>query len=170
MGLVSRAAAAAFAIVIPVSANAQVSVAGGDEPARLAVGIGAYGLVADRGELSPQILAEWRGSPWRWGIGPLAGAWATGSGAAMGYLGLHWDVRIEDRWSILLAFAPGLQAKGGAMDLGGPFAYHSSIGAGYALDSGWRIGLEVTHVSNGWTYKDNPGVESVLMKVSVPIE
>lgn len=64
---------------------------------------------------------------------------------------------------------PGLYAENGGFDLGGPIEFRSGIEIGYENRSGFRFAASYDHRSNAGIYDDNPGIETVQFKVSVPL-
>ena len=66
---------------------------------------------------------------------------------------------------------PGLYFPNGGFDLGGPIEFRSGIEVGYEARNGWRFALSYDHRSNtGAFYDDNPGIETVQFRVSVPMD
>lgn len=63
----------------------------------------------------------------------------------------------------------GLYEPGQGTDLGGPIEFRSGIEVKYTLDNGWGIGLGWDHRSNLDIYKQNPGLETTFLRVSVPL-
>ena len=63
---------------------------------------------------------------------------------------------------------PGLYAPNGGFDLGGPLEFRSGIEIGYENRKGWRYGLSYDHRSNAGIFKNNPGIETVQFRVSIP--
>ena len=64
---------------------------------------------------------------------------------------------------------PGFYFDNGGFDLGGTIAFRSGIELGYETQRGWRMALSYDHRSNAGIYDDNPGIETVQFKISVPI-
>ena len=64
---------------------------------------------------------------------------------------------------------PGFYADNGGFDLGGPIEFRSGIELGYEGRMGWRYALSYDHRSNAGLYDDNPGIETVQFRVSVPV-
>ncbi|SLN77700.1 Lipid A 3-O-deacylase (PagL) [Marinovum algicola] len=62
----------------------------------------------------------------------------------------------------------GLYRAGDGLDLGGPIVFRSGIEAGWENRRGWRFGLGFDHRSNAGIYDENPGVETVHLRVSIP--
>ena len=64
----------------------------------------------------------------------------------------------------------GLYAPNGGFDLGGPIEFRSGFEVGYENNAGWRFGLGYDHRSNLGIYANNPGIETVQFRVSVPLK
>ncbi len=76
----------------------------------------------------------------------------------------------NNRWFAQFHSMPGLYARGGEEDLGGPIEWRSGIELGYQNREGVRIGLGADHRSNAGLYSDNPGLETVHFRVSIPMK
>ncbi len=76
----------------------------------------------------------------------------------------------NNQWYAQFHAMPGLYAQGGDVDLGGPIEFRSGIELGYQNREGVRIGLGADHRSNAGLYRDNPGVETVHFRVSIPLK
>jgi lipid A 3-O-deacylase len=74
----------------------------------------------------------------------------------------------NDRWYTQFHIMPGLYAKGDEADLGGPVIFRSGVEVGYTNREGVRTSLSFDHRSNAGLYSDNPGLETVQFRVSVP--
>ena len=62
----------------------------------------------------------------------------------------------------------GLYLAGDGADLGGPIEFRSGVEVGFVAQSGMRFGLTYDHRSNADLYADNPGLETIQLRVSVP--
>ena len=81
-----------------------------------------------------------------------------------------WDTFIgKSPFYTELHAMPGLYAAGDDFDLGGPIEFRSGIEFGYESRGGWRYALSYDHRSNAGIYDDNPGVETVQFRVSMPL-
>lgn len=140
----------------------------GDGPDVINFGLGGFDLFKQN-SLSGEARVEYR-----WGqkpvffIGPMAGVMANTDGGIHGYIGGYFDFQIG-RFVVTPAAGPGLYRKGGSKDLGGTFEFHTGIDFAYRFDSGSRLGLKVTHISNAFLNKKNPGEESLLVTFTLPV-
>ena len=82
--------------------------------------------------------------------------WATDFGGSPFYTELH--------------AMTGLYEAGDGLDLGGPLAFRSGVELGWEAASGWRVALSYDHRSNAGLYADNPGMETVQLRISVPLK
>ena len=64
----------------------------------------------------------------------------------------------------------GLYAEGDGNDLGGPIQFRSGIEIGYEAKNGIRYGFGVDHRSNAGLYSNNPGLETVHLRVAIPLK
>lgn len=62
----------------------------------------------------------------------------------------------------------GLYAEGSGVDLGGPIEFRSGFSVGYVNNTGVRMSLSIDHRSNLGIYSENPGLETVQFRVSIP--
>jgi len=100
---------------------------------------------------------------------PMAGGMLTSAGAFHLYAGLALEIPASRRLLLRLGFAPGYYGRGASgKDLGLPLEFRSSFEIGWCLRSGWRVGLELAHISNGNITEINPGSGSLLVVVSRP--
>ncbi len=63
---------------------------------------------------------------------------------------------------------PGLYMAGSGPDLGGAVEFRSGIELGVQTRGGVRFGLSYDHRSNAGLYEENPGLETVQFRVSIP--
>lgn len=83
--------------------------------------------------------------------------------------GHAWTQPYFDRRAYIQLHAmTGLYAKGDGADLGGPIEFRSGIEVGYQARNGLRMGLGFDHRSNAGLYSDNPGLETIHFRVSIP--
>ena len=106
-------------------------------------------------------------------IGPFGQAvglsWGEESGSWVGY-GWTWGTTFgKSPFYTELHAMPGLYAAADDFDLGGPIEFRSGIELGYENRNGWRYAVSYDHRSNAGIYDENPGVETVNFKVSIPL-
>ena len=104
------------------------------------------------------------------GVGPLAGLMVTGKGGVFGYAGIYGDFVIGDRFIVRAEGGIGAFREGDGKDLGGVFETHSALTFAYEFDNKARLGVTITHISNGGLNDSNPGLDSLLLSYSFPIE
>jgi hypothetical protein len=98
----------------------------------------------------------------------MAGAMVTTNGAVNAYAGFSFDVPLGAAPVVRLSFAPGYYAQGQGKDLGYPLEFRSAIELGWRFHD-WRVGLELYHLSNASLSRHNPGEESLVLTVAIPL-
>lgn len=68
------------------------------------------------------------------------------------------------------SFIPGLYAHGNGIDLGYPLVFRSGVEVGYKLNNGMQLSLSYDHRSNGGLGHINPGVETIQLRFSTPLQ
>ncbi|WP_120500442.1 acyloxyacyl hydrolase [Roseovarius sp. EL26] len=103
--------------------------------------------------------------PFQW----IYGVSATSDGELWAGVGQAVTYSIaNDRLYTQLHAMAGLYEDGDGADLGGPIEFRSGIEIGYQNKKGVRMGLSIDHRSNAGLYSDNPGLETVQFRVSIP--
>lgn len=101
---------------------------------------------------------------------PWAGIELTTYGTLWAGGGLLYDIELNDKFTLTPSFGAGLYLEGGDdIDLGHPIEFRSQIELSYKLQSDARIGLAFSHMSNAGLDKQNPGVETILLKYHIPL-
>ena len=75
-----------------------------------------------------------------------------------------------DNVFIQLHAMTGLYLRGDGADIGGLIEFRSGIEFGYQANNGIRYGVSFDHRSNLGIYDDNPGLETIQLRVSVPLK
>lgn len=153
-----------------------------EKPARLAVGVGAFG-VRDQTAVSPMAslqyytayrLFEQTAAARFQGIGPILGLSANTDGGVFGYGGAYAALRVLDRIRLLPSAGIGGYARGQSEDLGGVFEFHLGAALFYQppsndwLPAGLCLGVTYTHISNASIHDRNPGADNILAGISMP--
>ncbi|MDP4795535.1 MAG: acyloxyacyl hydrolase, partial [Rhodospirillales bacterium] len=83
--------------------------------------------------------------------------------------GVLIDLQLGDNWIIQPSFAPTWwRGKTRDLDLGYDLEFRSRLEFAYQFPDKSRLGLAVSHSSNGGLGNNNPGTESIMLTVSVP--
>ncbi len=84
--------------------------------------------------------------------------------------GQTWKVDLgRSPWYTELHAMTGLYHDNGGFDLGGAIEFRSGIEVGYENKAGWRYAVSYDHRSNLEIYSNNPGIETVQARVSIPL-
>jgi hypothetical protein len=104
-----------------------------------------------------------------WAFRLFGTALGTSHGSVFAGGGIAYDLHIGPHFAVSPSFAPGLYAAGGGFDLGYPLEFRSELDAAYCFTSHARVGVGFSHMSNAHLGTRNPGVETLLLSVTVPI-
>jgi hypothetical protein len=138
-----------------------------DEPAFIAPSLGYFDI--DRQEHSAaEGMVVYRGARPFWGFRLFGAVLATSHGSFFAGAGIAYDLFLG-KVTFTPSFAPGFYAPGDGLDLGYPLEFRSQLEASYRLPGRWRLGVGFSHMSNASLGKTNPGVETLLVVVSVPV-
>lgn len=96
-------------------------------------------------------------------LAPVGGLLAASRGSLYVYGGFRLDIPLGSRWVVTPGFAAGLFHRGSGQNLGGPVEFRSSIELAYEISASSRLGLNLSHLSNGGLYANNPGTESLVL-------
>ncbi|HPD91931.1 MAG: acyloxyacyl hydrolase [Rhodobacter sp.] len=119
---------------------------------------------------STALALRWHGQPhdrgWSW----AAGLWATSDRSAWIGGGVSYTLRPgHSQWFVRGSFMPGLYARGNGVDLGGALEFATGIEVGTDLRNGAQVSLLVEHRSNAGLYASNPGVNTLSVVYSIPL-
>lgn len=128
-----------------------------------------YFDVGQNDDEATQFGAEYRFTPYIYGIRPTLGINATTDGSVYGYGGFNWDVPLVDNQLYLIPnFMVGAYSQGDGKDLGHALEFRSGIELAYQFPNAHRVGLAFNHISNASIGDKNPGAETVLINYHVP--
>jgi len=131
---------------------------------------GGYYDALRKDQKAGQFGAEYRLSPIKYGLSPIAGAFVTTKGAGYGYAGLDWALALMSNELYLVPnFAVGAYGKGNGKDLGGVLEFRSGIELDYQFKNSQQIGVALNHLSNAGIYSHNPGEETIMATYSIPV-
>jgi hypothetical protein len=100
------------------------------------------------------------------------GVWACGDfGSGGQYLGLgpYLAFSLGSRWQVGGGSGPGYYSSHSELDLGSELEFRSTFYLSRRLDSGRRLGLSMSHYSNGGLARHNPGAETLRVYYQVPV-
>lgn len=137
----------------------------------LTVGVGQFDLIANDAE-STAFSLEYKFKPIAWNVmRPIIGGFANTDGGVYGYGGFAFDFSVADNWVITPTIAVGAYDDNDneSKDLGGALEFRESIEIAYQCDSGHRIGLSLSHLSNAGLHDNNPGTELLMLNYGIPL-
>ena len=101
---------------------------------------------------------------------PMVGGFVTTDGSLYGYGGIYTDFDLSDQVVLRPSFAVGAYSDGDGKDLGGVLEFRSGIELAWRFANRSRLGLEFTHISNAGIYDHNPGMETLTVNYSMPLD
>ncbi|GAA3866497.1 acyloxyacyl hydrolase [Celeribacter arenosi] len=138
----------------------------GDAPARFGVAFG--NVIFDGNGIGSEIYLRYD-APGTFGpFQPVFGVSLTDDASAWVGAGAAWDEQFGNGY-VELHLMAGLYANGNGVNLGSPLEFRSGVEVGYEFDNGWRVGAYFDHRSNADIEPVNPGLETLQLRVSVPI-
>ncbi len=160
LGRVWAAAVFAAALGLPAAARAEDS-------GLLALGLGAFDF--DHNQPAGEARAEYRFAQGLFFLKPLVGVLGTNRKSFYGYGGLRIDLILAEHYVIMPVAAVGYYDKGSGKDLGSHLEFKTGAEFAYRFEDASRLGLAFDHISNAGITRRNPGTESLLLMVSVPL-
>ena len=85
------------------------------------------------------------------------------------YAALMYDFHLADKWILAPSFGVSLFDNTHDIDLGHTIEFRSGLELGYILDNSYRVGIAAYHLSNGSISSRNPGTESLVLSLSIPL-
>jgi len=152
----------------PRESQAQIFEAVDNEPAFLAMGLGAFDALDDK--TAGQLHFEYRSNLRLWIFKPHGGLFVTTDGAVYGYAGFRVDVFLGRRWVLSPSTAIGVFEEGSGRDLGSALEFRSGIELAYRFDDRSRLSAGLFHLSNASIGTRNPGEESLMLFYALPID
>lgn len=104
-----------------------------------------------------------------WRLRPAAGAVSAENDASYYYLGLRRDFVLGQHWLLTGSFDAGYFEERDELHLGLQLEFRSGAEIAYRFANEYRIGLALYHLSNGGFGDRNPGTESVVLNLIIPI-
>ncbi|MDC0664274.1 acyloxyacyl hydrolase [Marinobacter sp. SS21] len=139
------------------------------DPALLNLSIGEVGL--DRSlDNATRYGLEYRFQPMNfYQLIPTVGNVWVDNGATFTYFEMRRDFPVREHWLLTPSFGLGVFHEGRGLRLGHSTEFRSGVELSYRFPNRYRLGLAIYHLSNGGLSKENPGTESVVCSVSIPM-
>jgi hypothetical protein len=139
------------------------------EPALLALGLGYYDIHQQDDEAADFRL-EYRSDLALWIFRPWLGLEVTSDGAVYGLGGFLADIALGPRVRLTPSLGAGAYHNGDGKDLGHAVQFRSQIELGYRFESGQRLAIAFSHISNASLSNQNPGTEILTLYYMVPLD
>ena len=110
------------------------------------------------------------GTPMFWNLQPVLGVSLARNGSGWVGAGAAYTWRPgQDSFFIRFSALAGVYKRGSGRDLGGPVQFRNALDIGLTAKNGMEYGIGVDHRSNAGLYKPNPGLNSVYLFASFPL-
>lgn len=157
-------------VFFTISFSAQAEVR--EEHAMINITVGQVGILDDID--GPQRYGlEYRfksfSGPWGFRLIPAIGAATSSNGANFIYSDLRHDFYLSNRWILIPSFGMGIFSDSEEVNLGHDLEFRSGLEIAYEFSNKMRAGIAIYHLSNGGISKQNPGTESLVFSVCIPI-
>jgi hypothetical protein len=140
----------------------------GDPPDLFQFGVGIFNIRRERNR-QPQGSFEYKWRPVVYTLRPLVGLMMTSRGSGYVYGGAGLDLFLTKRLVLTPSFAPGLYWRGGGKEMGFPLEFRSSIELAAVFKNHARFGVQFYHISNASLGWKNPGEESFVLFLALPL-
>lgn len=135
---------------------------------QIALGGGMFNVCRDHPY--PQFQLEYRsGYRFYQMILPITGFLFNTRGSTYVYGGFGLDLQPIQHLSLMGTISAGIYAKGKGKNLYFPIEFRSSIECAFVFDDESRLGIQLSHLSNASISSRNPGVESLILTYSIPL-
>ena len=167
IGILSALVAAALH-----SAVAQVTFGSPGDPARIAIGGGAFDVIPHANPSTSKTtglaMSEYRFGDVLWIVAPFVGVLGTGQGAFYGYGGIGFDINIGQRFVVTPSTAVGYFTRGSGINLDANTEFRSGAEFAYRFENLTRVGVGLYHISNAGIGKHDPGAEFATIVLTMP--
>ncbi|HVI52792.1 MAG TPA: acyloxyacyl hydrolase [Candidatus Sulfotelmatobacter sp.] len=138
-----------------------------DDPAYLTIGAGGWEVLRDK-FTKPEADISFRSDYRAWFLKPQAGLMFSNDGDHYLYGGFLSDIYFGQH----VVLTPMLMAGyygGAGFNLGSHFEFREGVEISYRFDNKYRLGAAFYHMSNAGITVRNPGSESALLNLSIPL-
>ncbi len=140
-----------------------------DEPDFLSGAVGWYDVAGD--DQGAEVRLEYRSDLKLWVFKPYLAAAGTTTGSFFVGGGVLVDIFFGRRWVVTGSVGANYYARGSAdLDLGHGLQFRSQGELAYRFNNRARLGLAFSHYSNAGIGDINPGVETLSLYYSIPLQ
>jgi lipid A 3-O-deacylase len=107
--------------------------------------------------------------PWGFRLIPAVGAAISNNGAGFVYTDLRHDFYLSRRWILIPSFGVGIFNDSSEIELGNNVEFRSGVELAYQFRSKLRVGIAISHLSNGGISSENIGTGSLVVSVCIPM-
>lgn len=101
---------------------------------------------------------------------PALGFISAENDASYSFLGVRRDFELSEHWLLTGSFDAGYFEERGELELGLEFEFRSGLELAYRFDNQHRVGVALFHLSNGGFGDRNPGTESAVINITIPLK
>jgi hypothetical protein len=134
--------------------------------------MGKVGVFDDSPKNANRLGIEYRSAKrlTKWNIIPAYGySWSV-NGSKYLYSDLKHDWQFKNRLILTLSMGTGLFDNNKNIDLGHTLEFRTGLELTYKLNKNYRIGLSAYHLSNSRISNRNPGTESIVLSILIPLK
>ena len=84
--------------------------------------------------------------------------------------GVLMDLRLGPKWVLTPSFGGGYYNAEHGLDLGFDMQFRTALELARRFGRGYRIGVGLSHLSNGSLNDKNPGTETLHLSLSIPLD
>jgi lipid A 3-O-deacylase len=103
-------------------------------------------------------------------IRPAFGYAASDGGTQYLNVNFRYDYWLNDNWVMTPLWGFGYFKDSDEIKLGHELEFVSGLEIAYQLRDRYRIGLMITHLSNGSISNENPGTETAVLSLTIPLD
>jgi len=156
-------------LVLALAIGPAAAPAGADDPDFLSGAVGWYDVGGD--DQAAEFRLEYRSDLKLWIFKPYAAVAGTTTGSVFVGGGLLADIYFGDRFVLTGSAGVNYYANGSArLDLGHEVEFRTQAELAYRFDDRSRVGIAFSHYSNAGIGDRNPGVETLSLYYSIPLQ
>ncbi len=107
--------------------------------------------------------------PYGFRLRPAIGVVLATDGALFVYGDLQYDFYLTRKWLLTPGYGVGVFNSSDNIDLGSTVEFRAGLALVYQFENKIRAGMAAFHLSNGGISSQNPGTESLVFSISIPL-